>query len=33
MQRGFSFGNHQAIDDAARAYVVEHVAKFVNERG
>lgn len=33
MQRGFSFGNHQAIDDAARAYVVEHIAKFVSERG
>lgn len=33
MQRGFSFGNHQAIDDAARAYVAEHIAKFVSERG
>lgn len=33
MQRGFSFGNHQAIDAAARAYVVEHIAKFVSERG
>jgi len=33
MQRGFSFGNHQAIDDAARAYVVEHIAKFVETRG
>jgi CDP-4-dehydro-6-deoxyglucose reductase, E1 len=33
MQRGFSFGNHQAIDDAARAYVAEHIAAFVNERG
>lgn len=33
MQRGFSFGNHQAIDDAARAYVVEHIAKFVSARG
>jgi CDP-6-deoxy-D-xylo-4-hexulose-3-dehydrase len=33
MQRGFSVGNHQAIDDAARANVVEHVAKFVGARG
>ncbi len=33
MQRGFSFGNHQAIDDAARAYVAAHIAKFVEGRG
>ena len=33
MQRGFSIGNHQAIDDAARAHVVEHIAKFVETRG
>jgi CDP-6-deoxy-D-xylo-4-hexulose-3-dehydrase len=33
MRRGFSFGTHQAIDEAARAYVVGHIAKFVEERG
>lgn len=33
MRRGFSIGNHQAIGEAARAYVVEHIAKCVDERG
>lgn len=32
MQRGFAFGNHQHIDEAARAYVVEHIAQFMNEK-
>jgi len=29
MQRGFAFGNHQAIDDDARAYIAETVAAFL----
>lgn len=29
MDTAFSFGNHQAVDDAARAYVVDAVADFV----
>ena len=28
MERGFSFGNHQAIDDGAREYVVETIKSF-----
>jgi CDP-6-deoxy-D-xylo-4-hexulose-3-dehydrase len=33
MDRGFSFGNHQAIDVAARAYVTETIASFMKSRG
>jgi len=29
MKRGFSFGNHQAIDGAARAYVTGKIAEFM----
>ena len=32
MQRGFSFGNHQAVDEAARGYVVERIADFMRQR-
>jgi CDP-4-dehydro-6-deoxyglucose reductase, E1 len=32
MARGFSVGNHQHIDDAARAYVVETIADFMATR-
>ena len=28
MERGFSFGNHQAIDDCAREYVVGAIKNF-----
>lgn len=28
MERGFSFGNHQAIDDGAREYVVKTIKRF-----
>lgn len=33
MNRAFSFGNHQAIDDGARRYVVEHIEGFLKGRG
>lgn len=33
MHRGFSFGNHQAIDATARAYVTEAIAEFMKTRG
>lgn len=33
MTRAFSFGNHQAIDPGARAYVVERITSFLRERG
>ena len=33
MHNGFSFGNHQAIDAAARAYVTGKIAEFMRERG
>lgn len=33
MDRGFSFGNHQAIDATARAYVTEKIAEFMKSRG
>lgn len=33
MHRGFSFGNHQAIDAPARAYVVKKIAEFIKTRG
>lgn len=33
MNRAFSFGNHQAIDDGARRYVVEQIGGFVRGRG
>lgn len=33
MNRAFSFGNHQAIDDGARRYVVEQIGRFVKGRG
>ena len=33
MTRAFSFGNHQAIDDGARRYVVEQIGGFIRERG
>lgn len=33
MDAGFSFGNHQAIDAAARAYVTGKIAEFMQARG
>ena len=33
MDRGFSFGNHQAVDANARAYVVQSIEKFMTSRG
>jgi CDP-4-dehydro-6-deoxyglucose reductase, E1 len=33
MDRAFSFGNHQAIDSKARAYVVDQFRSFMRERG
>ena len=33
MNRAFSFGNHQAIDDGARRYVVEQIGGFLRGRG
>ncbi|HEY7384061.1 MAG TPA: DegT/DnrJ/EryC1/StrS family aminotransferase [Beijerinckiaceae bacterium] len=33
MDRAFSFGNHQAIDAAARSHVVERIGAFLRERG
>lgn len=33
MERGFSFGNHQAIDEGARTWVVEHIELFLRRRG
>ncbi len=33
MNRAFSFGNHQAIDDGARRYVVEQIEGFLKGRG
>jgi CDP-6-deoxy-D-xylo-4-hexulose-3-dehydrase len=33
MERGFSFGNHQAVDAAARAYVTEKIGEFMKARG
>lgn len=33
MRRGFSFGNHQAIDAPARAYVSGKIAEFMKSRG
>ncbi|MEQ8396080.1 DegT/DnrJ/EryC1/StrS family aminotransferase [Thalassobaculum sp.] len=32
MRNGFAFGNHQAIDEAARAYIVDHISSFMAER-
>lgn len=32
MQKGFAFGNHQAIDHNARSYVVEVIDEFVQSR-
>lgn len=32
MERGFSFGNHQAIDAKARSYVVDQIRAFLRER-
>lgn len=32
MERGFSFGNHQAIDAKARSYVVEQIRSFLRQR-
>jgi CDP-6-deoxy-D-xylo-4-hexulose-3-dehydrase len=32
MERGFSFGNHQAIDSKARSYVVEQIRAFMRQR-
>jgi CDP-6-deoxy-D-xylo-4-hexulose-3-dehydrase len=31
MERAFSFGNHQAIDDNARNYVVENIRRFLRK--
>ncbi|MGF1621991.1 MAG: DegT/DnrJ/EryC1/StrS family aminotransferase [Rhodomicrobiaceae bacterium] len=33
MERAFSFGNHQAIGDAARGHVVAQIEGFLKERG
>ena len=33
MARAFSFGNHQAIDEGARTYVVEQITEFLRGRG
>ena len=33
MNRAFSFGNHQAIGDAARLHVVEQIERFLKGRG
>jgi hypothetical protein len=33
MHRGFTFGNHQGIDSAARAYVIEMFAQFLKGHG
>ena len=33
MKNGFTFGNHQAIDDATRKYVADSVQNFAAERG
>jgi CDP-6-deoxy-D-xylo-4-hexulose-3-dehydrase len=33
MQRGFSFGNHQAVDAAARDYVMGKIREFMKDRG
>jgi len=33
MERAFSFGNHQAINDNARNYVVENVRLFLRKNG
>ena len=33
MHCGFSFGNHQAIDAQARAYVTGKIAEFMKSRG
>jgi CDP-4-dehydro-6-deoxyglucose reductase, E1 len=32
MDRGFSFGNHQAIDTKARSYVVDNIRRFLRQR-
>ncbi|MFX4223888.1 MAG: DegT/DnrJ/EryC1/StrS family aminotransferase [Thalassobaculum sp.] len=31
MARGFAFGNHQAIDEGSRAYILETIEAFLNE--
>ncbi len=33
MERAFSFGNHQAIDEKARQYVADQIEGFLKERG
>lgn len=33
MDRGFSVGNHQDVDDGAREYVVTHIENFINQKG
>ena len=33
MERGFSFGNHQAVDAAARGYVTGKIAEFMKIKG
>lgn len=33
MERGFSFGNHQAVDEAARGYVTGKIGEFMKQRG
>jgi CDP-6-deoxy-D-xylo-4-hexulose-3-dehydrase len=33
MDRSFSFGIHQSVDDAAREYVSEHIRQFLKGRG
>lgn len=32
MERAFSFGNHQAIDEHARGYIAERIAAFLQDR-
>jgi CDP-6-deoxy-D-xylo-4-hexulose-3-dehydrase len=33
MDRAFSFGNHQAIDELARRYVTDRIEEFLKRRG
>ena len=33
MEDAFSFGNHQAVDDNARDYVVDNIRQFVASAG
>jgi CDP-6-deoxy-D-xylo-4-hexulose-3-dehydrase len=33
MQRGFTFGNHQAVNNQARSYIVQTIQEFLDRRG